>query len=516
MGGALHEEEQLHLAGTLYRQSGNDYYAGLITGDSVLTAAHCDAWDWHWKVSQAGIEFFTNGGAPSEAIRTWPAKGNLETPSPLTEALAPFVDVNADGVYMHTDGDYPLIKGDQAVFWVFNDIGNLHTETGGLALGFEFHAMAYAYAIDGTDVDYATYYQYTMVNKSEHDYHDLYLGHFLDIDLGNGADDHIGVDVARKTVFGYNGDDFDEGLTRYGNNIPMVGVRVNRAPDDATMHAAHYFESSTINNHRLPSIAIEYYNYLSGLNPDGSTKTDLNGDPTTYVLDGANLASPSMCADGFLPADYRALQSYGPYDFERSQSMGITYSVVLDFDSAFQGQGCPDYVPFGNAADVVDSRYQFTRCDDFAVDVTADIQDASLDQAGWINLVSLGVEGVYTYDWSNGASTRNIDGISGGPYTVTITNADGCTHTESFEVLDGPGGLNEFNTSMIELFPNPTNGLLAVKGLEVARPYTISNLLGAVVSSGNVKSSLDVHSLPSGIYILKVDGHAPMKFQKID
>jgi hypothetical protein len=189
---------------------------------------------------------------------------------------------------------------------------------------------------------------------------------------------------------------------------------------------------------------------------------------------------------------------------------------VLDFDTAFQGLGCPNYTPFGNAADVVDSRYQFTRCDDFIIDITADIQDASLDQAGSIHLVSLGTEGTYSYEWSNGAKTRNIDGISGGPYAVTITNADGCTHTESFQVLDGPGGVNDVGAAVLQLYPNPAREQMVVKGMSGTRSFEVRNLLGELVSAGVTHHHIDVAHLASGAYFLLIDGYAPMKFQKMD
>ncbi|HWB61957.1 MAG TPA: gliding motility-associated C-terminal domain-containing protein, partial [Chitinophagales bacterium] len=40
----------------------------------------------------------------------------------------------------------------------------------------------------------------------------------------------------------------------------------------------------------------------------------------------------------------------------------------------------------------------------------------------------------YSYAWSNGATTQNINGLSGGNYTVTVTDANGCTTTASFTI----------------------------------------------------------------------------------
>jgi hypothetical protein len=43
-------------------------------------------------------------------------------------------------------------------------------------------------------------------------------------------------------------------------------------------------------------------------------------------------------------------------------------------------------------------------------------------------------EGLASYSWSNGATTRCITVKTGGTYTVTVTNADGCTCSKSVEV----------------------------------------------------------------------------------
>lgn len=46
----------------------------------------------------------------------------------------------------------------------------------------------------------------------------------------------------------------------------------------------------------------------------------------------------------------------------------------------------------------------------------------------------------YAYNWSNGASTQDISGLSGGIYTVTVTDANNCTADESVVIntLAGP------------------------------------------------------------------------------
>ncbi|MBS1613448.1 MAG: gliding motility-associated C-terminal domain-containing protein, partial [Bacteroidetes bacterium] len=42
----------------------------------------------------------------------------------------------------------------------------------------------------------------------------------------------------------------------------------------------------------------------------------------------------------------------------------------------------------------------------------------------------------YTFAWSNGATTEDVNGLSGGPVSVTVTDANGCTLTQSFNITE--------------------------------------------------------------------------------
>jgi hypothetical protein len=50
---------------------------------------------------------------------------------------------------------------------------------------------------------------------------------------------------------------------------------------------------------------------------------------------------------------------------------------------------------------------------------------------GSINLTVSGGTGIYTYVWNTGAITQDINGLTAGTFTVTVTDANGCTATTS-------------------------------------------------------------------------------------
>jgi len=121
-----------------------------------------------------------------------------------------------------------------------------------------------------------------------------------------------------------------------------------------------------------------------------------------------------------------------------------------------------------------------------------------------------------TYQWQlngidiPGATDQSYTIVESGLYTVIITNQNGCTAQSSFDAM--LVGIEELTTTMINLFPNPSNGNFA---LQVSNaPFDrldieITNALGVNVfsSSENISSSQwkkDIHltQVVTGIYFL--------------
>jgi len=229
-GGFDEATGNLHLAATTYSQNANDYLPGpidLVTGryDSVSNGYY----NRIWKIDRKTIEIFKlNYQLPSykipAEIMDWPAhgKGNF------TQKLAPFVDLNSNGIYEPALGEYPDIKGDQMLWWVFNDIG-IHIETNSKPLGMEIHGSCYAFyhnSLVNSDSNFiinrTLFFNYKLINRSKQNYRSLYVGLFNDVDLGNFKDDLVGCDTMENVGFGYNGDNYDDLPKGFGKNPPMI------------------------------------------------------------------------------------------------------------------------------------------------------------------------------------------------------------------------------------------------------------------------------------------------------
>jgi len=260
---------QLKVAALRFRQVGNDYWPGpLSTETSEIDAETCSEYDDHFVTTrsevaefngwfEAGLEDAANGTTKQSenypgysiprSILEWPAHGRNFDPYNEDFYLAPFNDRNGDGVYNPLDGDFPgydltgevdcrerivNIYGDQNLWWVFNDKGNIHTETGALAIGMEIRAQAFAFATND-EVNNMTFYNYELVNRSTFTLTETYFGQWVDADLGNAQDDYVGCDVQRGLGYAYNGDENDEdngGARGYGNLPPAIGVDFFQGP----------------------------------------------------------------------------------------------------------------------------------------------------------------------------------------------------------------------------------------------------------------------------------------------
>jgi len=371
---------QLKVAAMTYRQTGNDFFPGPLNGNGETNRATCTSYDRFWEVTKEDIDDFLNtvdlngGVAPKSlvppSILGWPARNNpyfeevngFELPE--DKNLAPFWDANNDLDYDPQDGDYPVINsdiegiyGDQMIWWVFNDKGNFHSETGGQAIGLEVSALAFAFATND-EVNNMTFYKYVVDNKSTADLNDTYFGQWVDPDLGNYLDDYVGCVPEESLGIVYNGDALDDGTAGYGEDIPMLAVDFFKGPNDEDGNqlgmSSFLFYNNDFTVQGNPETATHFYNYLSGFWKDGTPfvkpGTDGDGygegDPWPFMFDGSPTAPQpawSECSWNIQPADRRFLQVSGPFTLKPGAVNDVIVGVVWTRDGLTYP--CPSFEP---------------------------------------------------------------------------------------------------------------------------------------------------------------------------
>lgn len=298
--GGLDVNQQLKLAAVRFRQVGDDFWTGPLTlNGASVDQVTCKEYDKHFKITRAEVEAhrgswneetnsFESGYVIPNSIKNWPAHGDVEKGQSFY--LAPFFDRDNDGVYRPEKGDYPyydldndlcpwteqnielaqqdalpktpeelagntngmiyadhVLKGDETLYWIFNDKGGQHTESQGEPIGLEIRGQAFGFATND-EINNMTFYSYEIINRSTFELTQTFFSQWVDPDLGYADDDYVGCDVTRGLGYCYNGYDIDgQGLAQhYGNHPPAVGVDFFQGPymdDDGVDNPKFYADS---------------------------------------------------------------------------------------------------------------------------------------------------------------------------------------------------------------------------------------------------------------------------------
>ena len=292
---------------------GNDFWTGPLTLDGAsIDAVTCAQWDRLWKINRSEVDDFIShltGPKPDaksrygtfvadetyteipKIIREWPAHpevvgGNV---SGCSHYMAPFYDNNFNGEYEPEEGDFPyyditnelchtktptldeqneperihgsilsdqVLKGDQTIWWVFNDKGNSHTESFGEAIGLEIRAQAFGFSTND-EINNMSFCSYEIINRSTYELTGTYFSPWTDVDLGYAQDDYVGCDVQRGLGYGYNGNQIDGNgqPEAYGDQPPAVGVDFFQGP---------YMDADGVDN---PKYRFTVISTFSGLDP---------------------------------------------------------------------------------------------------------------------------------------------------------------------------------------------------------------------------------------------------------
>ncbi|RLD53711.1 MAG: hypothetical protein DRJ05_15985, partial [Bacteroidetes bacterium] len=297
--------DSLHYAGTAYVGHGTDFWSGPISG--IYNKQYDMKWGRLWSLSKADIIFHKDhfgdvGYEPIENIINWPGNGNEENGQ--AGQLAPYFDINENGVYEPMQGDYPLIRGDKAVYFIYNDDRAEHSGSGGRKLGVEIHGMAYGYNAPADSALWNTLFMhYDLFNRSDTTYYDTYIGNYANIEIGYPFNDFVRCDVQRGAFIGYNGTNYDSDYgggfdpgpyPGYHGDLPALAVTILGGPYmdgdgednpyggcDESINGVD-FGNGIIDDERYgltgfvhywnnggpsgnPNLAKEYYNYLKGL-----------------------------------------------------------------------------------------------------------------------------------------------------------------------------------------------------------------------------------------------------------
>ncbi len=396
-------------AQTYGRSSGRaDFWPGPldpITGTVEKTT--CAQWDRFFRVTGEEIdehlrnyEASIKEGKPYDSrtiprnVRGWPARGNqfffdihrFELPN-TSQGLAGFWDRDGDGLYEPDEGDYPIIEirgcpepqyPDEMIFWIYNDAGNIHSESRGDPIQMEVQVQAFSYATND-QINDMTFQRYKLINRAIESIDSMFFAMWVDPDLGCYTDDYVGCDTLRSLGFVYNSDAVDgstgcnceQGVNTYCEEVPILGVDYFRGPLNENFEEIGMSSFTYYNNRGIggappgttdPNNAQEYYNYLSGSWRDGSPFTFgddayQDGAPVKYAFPGNPARSNewSMCSQRTDPnLDRRTIQASGPFRLDPGAVNELIIGVVWVPKQLYP---CPDIKALQFADDIAQALF---------------------------------------------------------------------------------------------------------------------------------------------------------------
>lgn len=266
----LDDQDSIHVAADKFCQEVTmfgDWSCGPVANN--YDQAYMERYYRLWKVSRVEVDnhrwsFTRENYEMPEDIRLWPGNGNISNGE--AEQLAPYFDYNNNGIYDPENGDYPLIRGDQAVLFIINDAAQKHYETGGAAFGVEIVGMYYAFASEEDYLNNTVFLNYKISNRSNKDYHQVRAAAWCDFDLGYAYDDYIGCDRNLSMAYVYNGKEFDgPGAGAYSGVPPAQGVMLLNKEVSGFI----YYNNQGESNNGEPYKTMDYYNYMNSKWKDG-------------------------------------------------------------------------------------------------------------------------------------------------------------------------------------------------------------------------------------------------------
>lgn len=586
--GGLDVFDVTHVAATRFRQVGYDFWPGPLNQNGEIDSTTCLVHDRIYKLNRWEVEEFIVrlgevGYVIPDDILEWPANGN---PFAAANAQAPFKDVNADGIYNPLDGDYPAfaineptdrdyhLLGDQCLWWVENDAGNLHTETGGEPLGVELQCMAYAFATCDPLND-QTFYRYKVINKSQIDYHDTYIGLWADADLGFANDDYVQCEVMRHLGFvfnGFNPDGVVGSPGHYGEYPPAAGIGILEGPlaiendgidndRDGVMdepgehlmmsHFVYHNNSGGGGNpaQNDPSTGLDYYNYMRGIWLDGepmcyggaghpnaggdvSTPCDFmypgESDPLGYGTEGIPQPNWTEQTAGNVPFDRRFLLSSGPFDLGASDTVHIHYGALWARDTL----GTPPFASAEKLFDVKDLCQDHFESNFEDFDCCPPVAQINLDQLTANQMLFSSVADADTYFWDFGDGTTSSERfppwhlyLNNQIYEVMLVVSNACgSDTAYVDVSSLFFGVEELDSTVdFEVFPVPATDFFEVR-LRLASSekfdlvlYTLDGkeILRNSYSAEVLETTISTETLSRGLYVLSLEGTTTSKQIKV-
>jgi len=220
------------------------------------------------------------------------------------------------------------------------------------------------------------------------------------------------------------------------------------------------------------------------------------------ILSGSNDASCATACDG--DATVSVLNGTPPFTYVWDDPMGQATATATGLCAGSYS------VYIIDALNDTSASVSATIGEPAPLTVTVSATPDSGNADGVATATVAGGAGTYTYEWSTTppqvmASASNL---AAGSYTVTVTDANGCTAIETVLVDTYVGLENISDGKKVMLYPNPSSESFNIHtAFGFSGKVELYDILGNKIHSGGIQPGLNrinIQSFPRGIYLIKV------------
>jgi hypothetical protein len=262
-----------------------------------------------WKLERAQVaehlqDWAMPGYSAPAAILEWPAHGDPMNGEP--DPLAPFNDLNGNGTYEPGQGEFPLMKGDQAIYHITHSTGH----PGLPHLPVEMQFMTHAFEDPQPFLRNTIFLSLKLVNRTDQTFENTRFGLFTSFAIGCPDDDFAGCDPSRDLYFAYNWNDLDtdcDGILGYGASPPAQGVKFLNMPLLSHRTSGH-------------SVPVPLDDLFDGTQ-DGGTLA--NGTTFQFPGDGDSELAPTPATPG-----RSSMGATGPFTFAPGDTICLDVAFI--------------------------------------------------------------------------------------------------------------------------------------------------------------------------------------------
>jgi hypothetical protein len=143
-----------------------------------------------------------------------------------------------------------------------------------------------------------------------------------------------------------------------------------------------------------------------------------------------------------------------------------------------------------------------------------------LAQDGAIDITATGGTAPYSYTWSTASTEEDLTDVGVGVYIVTITDDNGCSLANTFQLTTSAGLISADALLEVQLYPNPTSlGVTIDAGDGFLDHLLVLNMFGQNILEMDLIGHsyfLNTEEFATGLYLVKLTSNGQVITKQVN